>query len=188
MSKRWVCFFQNMINLNIFSLDQKEKAKSLSLSKLILATQLPPVIGSTEISTQADSLSQNSDSEPIITLSKHGDSSRLLQDLSTSNAVIQEEDEENENETSDGCSHQTISTIGDATSQFSRIKAVSKPQQTESSKQADIMWSKPVNEIISFVESDNSMTSKQQTSTKQKEVQKESNKHSLQSLKMQLKH
>ena len=118
-----------MINLGIFTLDQKEKGYSLSLSKLILATRIPSVFSSTDGSTtNNDNLSQNSDSEPINIYSKHGDNSKFLQDLSNSNAVIQEEDEECENETSDGCSHQTTSNLGDTNSQFARIKAVSKPQ------------------------------------------------------------
>lgn len=68
-------------------------------------------------------------------------------------------------------------------SQFSRIKAISKPQNPDANFQADNVWSKPVHEIISFVESDTLPVA----SPKVKEVQKESN-HSLASLKEQMRH
>ena len=112
-----------MIYLGIFSLESNQAAKSLSLSKLILATQLPPpTTAPDQPAANADNLSANSDSEPIITLAKSSDNSKFLQDLNNQSTTTLQEDAKEEHS-----NRRDKSKPSEIDSQFARIKAVSKP-------------------------------------------------------------
>lgn len=75
MNRRWVVFFQNMLNLDIFSLYSSSKQgekPNLQLSKLILASHLSKSLleGQEDLTKledgAQDNLSANSDPDPIV--------------------------------------------------------------------------------------------------------------------------
>ena len=137
-----------MICLGIFSLESSQTDNQLSLAKLILATQLPQQTAEPDQApANADNLSANSDSEPIITLAKSSDNQKFLQDLNNhSVSTLQDESKEDQ-------SKKNKQKQNEPDSQFSRIKAISKPIPPLNPK-AEVLWSNPVNDIMSFVDSD----------------------------------
>ena len=112
-----------MICLGIFSLESSQTDNQLSLAKLILATQLPQQTAEPDQApANADNLSANSDSEPIITLAKSTDNSKFLQEFNNQSSSTLHEDIKDEQSTQN-----SKSKTNETDSQFARIKAISKP-------------------------------------------------------------